>query len=302
MNKETVLLVTAMLTVTCIVCFARDKILESKNQPAASSVSESAESEDSMTSVSPDIDINFNSGNDVESISDEKLRSIANHDFKTADFVHDLACQPDLFQTEWYGAGTDTEEKLLYAPVWSNEETNVKKTISAEELKDFAKQRNEEIAVSSADAEYIFCGETDDYLEYSVRFTSHNEYYDNDSLVGNDTYRAYRVIYPKHTVMLESDCSLTQYFAGTPTLESVQSCFDLEFSLDDEPVLYREYTETDNAFQCTYYNLTWETLQTFDVADDAAPILQLNKNTILLDKKTNQITKHSEPVKSTTAE
>ena len=228
--------------------------------------------------------------------------SIANHDFKTADFVHDLACQPDLFQTEWYGAGTDTEEKFLYAPVWSNEETNVKKTISAEELKDFAKQRNEEIAVSSADAEYIFCGETDDYLEYSVRFTSHNEYYDNDSLVGNDTYRAYRVIYPKHTVMLESDCSLTQYFAGTPTLESVQSCFDLEFSLDDEPVLYREYTETDNAFQCTYYNLTWETLQTFDVADDAASILQLNKNTILLDKKTNQITKHSEPVKSTTTE
>ena len=141
-----------------------------------------------------------------------------------------------------------------------------------------------------------------DYLEYSVRFTSHNEYYDNDSLVGNDTYRAYRVIYPKHTVMLESDCSLTQYFAGTPTLESVQSCFDLEFSLDDEPVLYREYTETDNAFQCTYYNLTWEALQTFDVADDAASILQLNKNTILLDKKTNQITKHSEPVKSTTTE
>ena len=90
MNKETVLLVTAMLTVTCIVCFARDKILESKNQPAASSVSESAESEDSMTSVSPDIDINFNSGNDVESISDEKLRSIANHDFKTADFVQEL--------------------------------------------------------------------------------------------------------------------------------------------------------------------------------------------------------------------
>lgn len=221
MNKEMVLLVTAMLTVTCIVCLARDKILESKNQPAASSVSESAESEDSMTSVSPDIDINFNSENDVESISDEKLRSIANHDFKTADFVHDLACQPDLFQTEWYGAGTDTEEKFLYAPVWFNEETNVKKAISAEELKDFAKQRNEEIAVSSADAEYIFCGETDDYLEYSVRFTSHNEYYDNDSLVGNDTYRAYRVIYPKHTVMLESDCSLTQYFAGTPTLESV---------------------------------------------------------------------------------
>ena len=85
-------------------------------------------------------------------------------------------------------------------------------------------------------------------------------------------------------------------------LESVQSCFDLEFSLDDEPVLYREYTETENAFQCTYYNLTWETLQTFDVADDAASILQLNKNTILLDKKTNQITKHSEPVKSTTTE
>ena len=138
MNKETVLLVTAMLTVTCIVCFARDKILENKNQPAASSVSESAESEDSMTSVSPDIDINFNSGNDVESISDEKLRSIANHDFKTADFVHDLACQPDLFQMEWYGAGTDTEEKFLYAPVWFNEGTNVKKTISAEELKDLS--------------------------------------------------------------------------------------------------------------------------------------------------------------------
>lgn len=89
MNKETVLLVTAMLAVTCIVCLARDKILESKNQPAASSVSKSAESEDSMTSVSPDIDINFNSENDVESISDEKLRSIANHDFKTADFVHE---------------------------------------------------------------------------------------------------------------------------------------------------------------------------------------------------------------------
>ena len=176
---------------------------------------------------------------------------------------------------------------------------HMKTEISDEEMKFLTEQRNKSIGEND-DAEYIFCGENNDYVEYSVQYTDRKSYYDNDTLKEKDIYRTYRVFYPKRTVMLESDNALNAYFVGEPTMDNVQRCLDFEFSISDEPVLYREYFEIDEGIICTYYSITQDTMAADSIAgldEDIALYAQLNKGTIAVDKKSNEIRRKLELVR-----
>lgn len=304
MNKQSSLLVTMILSVTCVACVTTGIIFNRKNKDLSDTVESSTQEavtsiEKATTSVSPEFNINFYSAKEVEEVSDEKLSSFLSAELKSIDIIHDLVCVPDYFDIELYSSGTENCEKILYSPLRFDIGRDMKTEISDEEMKFLTEQRNKSIGEND-DAEYIFCGENDDYVEYSVRYTDRKSYYDNDTLKEKDIYRTYRVFYPKRTVMLESDNALNAYFVGEPTMDNVQRCLDFEFSISDELVLYREYFETDEDIVCTYYSITQNAMTADSIAgldEDIALYAQLNKDTIAVDKKSNEIRRKSELVR-----
>ena len=185
--------------------------------------------------------VGFASCEEVESISEEEISAIVNSDDRTTDYIHDLAYEQNLYGVDLYGAGTEQAEQFRYTCIMLPDGTGVKQKISDRQLRQLADAWNDTIAGADKDAQYIYCGETDTYLEYSVRYQDNRLYYD-DYENGIGTLKAYRMIYPKNIVLLDQSDSIVSYFLGELTLERTKASLDIQLALSDSIVLYREYS------------------------------------------------------------
>lgn len=122
--------------------------------------------------------------------------------------------------------------------------------LTDKQLQDFVNESNQNMVSGDtfSNTEVIYCGENEDYLMYSIRYTENREYYDNDSLVSKKIPRAYRIIYPKRKCSVQSDAGLCMGIVGELTAETVYRCMDLSSALSDEPVVYRSFHEESTTY------------------------------------------------------
>ncbi len=241
--------------------------------------------------------VGFASCEEVESISEEEISAIVNSDDRTTDYIHDLAYEQNLYGVDLYGAGTEQAEQFRYTCIMLPDGTGVKQKISDRQLRQLADAWNDTIAGADKDAQYIYCGETDTYLEYSVRYQDNRLYYD-DYENGIGTLKAYRMIYPKNIVLLDQSDSIVSYFLGELTLERTKASLDIQLALSDSIVLYREYREANTVFECVYYDIVQDDIQTFAPVDSPTTYARLNKNTITIDKETHEMHTSFECIKT----
>lgn len=241
--------------------------------------------------------VGFASCEEVESISEEEISAIVDSDDSTTDYIHDLAYEQNLYGVDLYGAGTVQAEQFRYTCIMLPDGTEVKQKISDRQLRQLADAWNDTIAEADKDAQYIYCGETDTYLEYSVRYQDNRLYYD-DYENGIGTLKAYRMIYPKNIVLLDQSDSIVSYFLGELTLEQIKASLDIQLALSDSIVLYREYREANTVFECVYYDIAQDDIQTFAPVNSPTTYARLNKNTITIDKETHEMYTSFECIKT----
>lgn len=206
-------------------------------------------------------DIKFNSMEEAEQISDSDLIYIAQQDGNAA--YTDIE-EFDLFGVELLD-DPDSEyplDSFHLKTIKSAEEIDILSYIDSEEIKRIADKENRDFVEKQRsqkpgdetgdipeDVEYIFCGENDWYIEYSIRFTDVRTMYSGSSLVTFRIPRAYRFIYMK--------TMSNGFLMGELSAEYVQQQLDLliwtqHSNICGEHILYREVTETEDAYVYSY--------------------------------------------------
>lgn len=75
--------------------------------------------------------------------------------------------------------------------------------LTDKQLQDFVNESNQNMVSGDtfSNTEVIYCGENEDYLMYSIRYTENREYYDNDSLVSKRFQERIALYIPKENVL-----------------------------------------------------------------------------------------------------
>lgn len=188
----------------------------------------------------------FRSVEELQQLSDSELMEIVDKNYQTTDFISDLSCgEIDLFDVPLADG-----EKILVCPIRLKAPIDMDAALTDKQLQDFVNESNQNMVSGDtfSNTEVIYCGENEDYLMYSIRYTENREYYDNDSLVSKKIPRAYRIIYPKRKCSVQSDAGLCMGILGELTAETVYRCMDLSSALSDEPVVYRSFHEESTTY------------------------------------------------------
>lgn len=206
-------------------------------------------------------DIKFTSMEEAEQISDSDLIYIAQQEGNAA--YTDME-EFDLFGVELLD-DPDSEyplESFHLKTIKSAEAIDTLSYINSDEIKQIADEENQDFVERQRtqkpgdetgdipeDVEYIFCGENDWYIEYSVRYTDARTMYSNNVLVTLRIPRAYRRVYMK-TIS-------NGLLLGELSAEYVQQQLDLliweqHANMYGEHILYREVTETEDEYVYSY--------------------------------------------------
>ena len=249
----------------------------------------------------------FTSANDMENISDEDLTYILNHDYKTYDFFPEAEyANIDLFGVELQVPTEDCPEataEYITVIVLSNSSEDLNTLKDSQQIKTYAEVNlmdsiyshqtmysGDRTGIAVKDAEVLYCGETDTYVEYSARFTESRSYYDNRELVTTEIPRAYRYVYMKSIVKSATGDSTQLVMLGELSKEYVEEQLDIYLSSSRDLTLYREVSEDEDRYFYTRY-YAYIVYGDYGVNDCA----YLYKETIIVDKDTQVV--HYEPMK-----
>ncbi len=248
----------------------------------------------------------FSSADEIENISDEDLTYILNHDYKTYDFFPEGEyAKVDLFGVELQVPTEDCPEataEYITVVVLNNSSEDLNTLKDSQQIKTYAEVNlmdsiyshqtmysGDRTGIAVKDAEALYCGETDTYVEYSARFTESRSYYDNRKLVTTEIPRAYRYVYMKSIVKSVTNDSAQLIMLGELSKEYVEEQLDIYLSSSHDLTLYREVTEDEgHYFYARYY--AYMVYGDYSVNDCA----YLYKETIIVDKDTHVV--HYEPM------
>ena len=239
-------------------------------------------------------DIKFTSMEEAEQISDSDLIYIikqggnaAYTDIEEFDlFGVELAANPDSKHP------FESFHMLLYPTTKSAEEIDTLSCITSEERRKNIDKTNQNFVESTRtqepgektgsvpeDVEYIFCGENDWYIEYSIRYTDVRTWYSysNHNVLKTERIpRAYRYVYMKTMIESVEDKWL---LLGELDADYVQQQLDLfiwarNANIYGEHILYREVIETEDKYVYSYLHTShgsadWDVNATATVERDA---------------------------------
>lgn len=281
--KKSILAVLALITL----CGCSDQAAPSANdlpdgsseeifQPESSSRSDSS-SFSSKEKVQPE-ELRlfvFNSAEDVMALSDNDIIYIANNSFRysNSDFFSDIGDGVDLFGvplSEQRSNGYVYPENVhtyLFQSELPIEVLNVNEPIPDSVLREYADEHCGRLISYSnwdgytgritKDGEIIYCGETDVFLEYSVRYTYEDTTRINGELVTTEMPRATRRCFFKNKMMVDIGERTDPVYFGELSPERVKAEEDFMLSLYGGAI-YREVSETDDAFIYSVYDTAME--------------------------------------------
>ncbi len=222
----------------------------------------------------------FNSAEDVMALSNDDIIYIAVNDrrYSNSDFFSDISDGVDLFgipllEMDINGKSrTERVETYMFQTDIPIEELNVNEPIPDDVFKGYTDEhcaemisyanfvRDDGTGRTTKDEEIIFCGENDACLEYSIRYTSIDKTRINGEIVTTETPRAYRRCFLKNELMTPAGERTGPVYFGELSLESVKAAGDFMLSLSGgSGYVYREVSETDDAFIYSLYGVTTET-------------------------------------------
>lgn len=224
----------------------------------------------------------FHSVDELQNLSETELKGIAEKDYRTEDFISDLSCgEIDLF-----GVPMTEEERFIFYPLRLEAPVDMAAPLTAEQLQKMVKQYNQNMTSGDtfSNVEVLFCGENEDYLMYSIRYTENREHLSDDSLVSKAIPRAYRIIYPKRECSVQSDAGLCMGIVGELTADTVYRSMDLSSALSEEPIVYRTFYEDTTAYVYEAYSVQL-TYGDWGMEDSVC----IQKETYTIDKVTHLI-------------
>lgn len=217
----------------------------------------------------------FNSAEDVMALSDDDIIYIANNSYRysNSDFFSDIGDGVDLFgvplseqQSNGYIYPESVHPYMFQSDI-PIEELNVNEPIPDSVLREYADEHCGELISYSIwhgdtgritkDGEIIYCGETDVFLEYSVKYTDVDTTRINGELVTTEMPRANRRCFYKNKMMVPSGERVGPVYFGELSLESVKAEEEFKLSLCGGAI-YREVSETDDAIIYSSYDAAME--------------------------------------------
>ncbi|MBR3631173.1 MAG: hypothetical protein IKN55_11985 [Oscillospiraceae bacterium] len=282
--KKMILLLACMLLI-CTGCAGTEKE-PVETQPVTEAPTEPTEpetTEPAPTDPPRDIkEMKFNSLEQAENLSEDDLYYIASHEYYTSDFVdlepfdffgQDLAVLSDDNGYEFY----EQYAIEIYQSEATIEDTDVTKPLSPQQIEAIARERShalvgdnskvteddenndgeEKTGRSVSDAQYIFCGENDSYVEYSIRYNEVQKQERNNEIVTLEMPRAFRRMYMKNMLDVASGYKRVQVLLGNLNKEYLQQQLDLLVDRENGVVIYREVTEREDENEGDYYLYSW---------------------------------------------
>lgn len=253
----------------------------------------------------------FNSAEDVEALSDDDLIFLANnsHRYSNSDFFSDISDGVDLFGVPLLDKEINGKlcrervETYLFQSELPIEELNVNEPIPDSVLREYADEHCGELISYSIwhddtgritkDGDIIYCGETDVFLEYSIRYTRVDTTRINGELVTAGLPNAHRRCFFKNKMMVPIENRVVPVYFGELSLESVKAEEDFKLSLCGGAI-YREVSETDGAFVYSLYDTAMEPGD-YGCCGKA----YLMRYDIIYDKETHEITGNAVKLKET---
>lgn len=230
-------------------------------------------------------EMHFDTQEQAEGLSEDDLYYIASHEYYTSDFVE---LEPfDFFDQELAELEDDNgyvyNEQYaieIYQSDATLEDTDVSKPLNSQQIEAIARERShalvgdnskvaegddeaseggdeEKTGRSVSDAQYIFCGENDSYVEYSIRYNEVQKQERNNEIVTLQMPRAFRRMYMKNMLDVANGYNRVQVLLGTLNKEYVQQQLDLLVDRENGVVIYRDVTEREDEKEGDYYLYTW---------------------------------------------
>ena len=300
MKKRVVFVAGVIMTVFCACASQKDQI-DSSNSNNSVKVTEMVKFDSDHTEKKT---YTFTSSEEVETISNEDLVYIVSNDYAVYDFCEERSYHKvDLFdRVEASTKGSAEVSQECIRPIVANIEelvgfNDLDSTIPSECMTTYAnayiadylerqntKEPGEETGSVVKDEEIVFCGETDDYAGYSIRYIESRSRYDNRILVTNDIPRAYHPIFLKNMLWIAGENSRCLLLLGELTQEYVEEQLDIYLLPDVGSMLYREVTEDEECYLYTYY-YAYMVYGDFGIDDE----VQLYKQVIAIDKKSHEV-------------
>lgn len=253
----------------------------------------------------------FNSAEDVKALSDDDLIYIANNSYRysNSDLFSDISDGADLFGVPLLDKEINGKlcrervETYLFQSELPIEELNVNEPIPDSLLREYADEHCGELISYSIwhddtgritkDGEIIYCGETDVFLEYSIRYTRVDTTRINGELVKTEMPNAHRRCFFKNKMMVPIENRVVPVYFGELSLESVKAEEDSMLSIYGGAI-YRELSETDGAFVYSLYDTAMEPGD-YGCCGKA----YLMRYDIIYDKETHEITSNAVKLKET---
>ena len=282
--KKILLLLLACMMILCAGCAGTEKE-PVETEPVTEPTTEPTEPETTEpppTDPPRDIkEMTFNNLEQAEGLSEDDLYYIASHEYYTSDFVE---LEPfDFFDQELAvledDNGYEYNEQFaieIYQSDQTLEDTDVTKPLNSQQIEAIARERShalvgdsskvkeeaedgeeEKTGRSVSDAQYIFCGENESYLEYSIRYNEVQKQERNNEIVTISMPRAFRRMYMKNMLDVANGNKRAQVLLGNLNKDYLQQQLDLLVDRDNGVVIYREVTEREDEKEGDYYLYSW---------------------------------------------
>lgn len=228
--------------------------------------------------------LNISSKEDVEGISDETLVSIAVSNLKSEQNIADYN-SPENFGV-YFTEDESWRRGFINCYEGKIDINNI--SINNDIYKDAIKyMSNLADDLDIDDFEIMYCGETDEYIEYSFRYTEYKSLYVNDVYTTHELPRGHRIVFLKDEYKCDYENRSVFVILGDLSTDRVKRMIDLVLFLrnanNDEELIYRDVEETTESFVYTYYSYS-VIHGDYGINDSVI----LNKSAIILDKKTHE--------------
>ena len=283
--KKTLLLL-ACLAILCTGCTGHNNE-PVETEPVTEATTEPTEPETTEpppTDPPRDIkEMHFANLEQAEGLSEDDLYYIASHEYYSSDFVElepfdffgqELAVLEDDNGYEFY----EQYAIEIYQSDATLEDTDVNKPLNSQQIEAIARERShalvgdtskvsegadkdedgeEKLGRSVSDAQYIYCGENDSYVEYSIRYNEVQKQERNNEVVTLKMPRAFRRMYMKNMLDVANGYKRAQVLLGPLSRDYLQQQLDLLVDRQNGVVIYREVTEREDEKEGDYYLYTW---------------------------------------------
>ena len=214
----------------------------------------------------------FLSAEDAENISEEDLLWIAQNPYHTGDFIPELGeggyelFGIPLMEQEIDGVlYKENMEPYVFQSEKSLEDVNVNEEISPQVLQDYIDRHCRKLIDSAntwdgdtgsitKNEEIIYCGETEQYVQYSIRFTEvRTYYYSNNRKKTVEIPRAHRRCFRKNILSVPRTDYMGPVYFGQLTKENVKAVEDFNLQCKQEPCIFKQVTENEEEYIYTAY-------------------------------------------------